>query len=111
MQEEGIPQAAVNSFKVTHTLHTIPQSGAWFGSTHLYRARCCPVLLPFHHHAGANEQHKGHADSQAMANMGLNGAPSFIAAALPRHRDNSKQFSDAGVEAHNGDKKQSSQSQ
>lgn len=49
-----------------------------------------------------------HAASQAVANTGLNGAPSFIAAALPRHRDNSKQFSDAGVEAHNGDKKHSS---
>lgn len=71
-------------------------------------------MLPLHSDAGANEQHNGNeshaatkcrADSPATANTGLGGGFEFIAAALPRHRDNSKQLSDAGVDACNGDTK------
>lgn len=86
-----------------------------FGSTHnVHLVHYSLVLLPFHSDAGANEQHNGNklhaaakcrADSPAMADTGLGGGFEFIAAALPRHRDNSKQLSDAGVEACNGNTK------
>lgn len=125
-KNEFLSYAAVNSFKVTRRLHAkqqrnplvlqyLPQGSAWFGSTNnVHLVHYSFVLLPFHSDAGANEQHNGNkshaatkcrAGSPAMANTGLSGGFEFIAAALPRHRDNSKQLSDAGVEARNGDTK------
>lgn len=118
MQEEWISQAAVNSLKkVTRTPHTkqqrnppmpqhLPQSSAWFGNTHSYWVHYASVLLPFHRDACANEQPKVPCQQPSHGQHGSQGGGfGFIAAALPRHRDNSKQLSDAGVEACNRDKK------